>query len=98
MAAKAGKPAAKIVRKVVRPVFVVDGSRTPFLKARGKPGAFSAANLAMGAARPLLMRQAFAAGDLDEVIILQPEGQTAEYQDKNSGHERHYRDSPEQYA
>lgn len=59
----------KITRKVVRPVYVVDGSRTPFLKARGKPGVFSAANLAMGAARPLLARQSFEAGDLDEVIM-----------------------------
>ena len=59
----------KPVKKMVRPVFVVDGSRTPFLKARGKPGAFSAANLAMGAGRPLMARQAFEAGDLDEVIM-----------------------------
>lgn len=57
------------VRKMVRPVYVVDGSRTPFLKARGKPGVFSAANLAMGAGRPLLARQPFEPGDLDEVIM-----------------------------
>ncbi len=57
------------VRKMVRPVYVVDGARTPFLKARGKPGPFSASNLAMGAGRPLLARQPFAAGDLDEAIM-----------------------------
>jgi acetyl-CoA C-acetyltransferase len=59
----------KIVRRVVRPVYVIDGSRTPFLKARGKPGVFNAGNLAMGAARPLLARQPFKASDLDEVIM-----------------------------
>jgi acetyl-CoA C-acetyltransferase len=57
------------VRKMVRPVYVVDGARTPFLKARGKPGPFTAANLAVGAGRPLLARQPFEAGDLDEVIL-----------------------------
>lgn len=59
----------KIVRKEVRPVYIVDGSRTPFLKARGRPGVFSAANLALGAGRPLLARQPFAPADLDEVIM-----------------------------
>ena len=52
-----------------RPVFVVDGSRTPFLKARGKPGPFTASDLAVNAARPLLARQPIAPTDLDEVIF-----------------------------
>lgn len=52
-----------------RPVFTVDGSRTPFLKAGGKPGPFSASDLALQAARPLLARQPFAATELDEVIL-----------------------------
>ncbi len=52
-----------------RPVLVVDGSRTPFLKARGRPGPFSAAELALNAARPLLARQPFAATALDEVVF-----------------------------
>lgn len=52
-----------------QPVYVIDGSRTPFIKARGKPGAFSASDLAVAAARPLLARQPFSAGDLDEVIL-----------------------------
>ena len=52
-----------------RPVYVVDGSRTPFLKARGRPGPFAAADLAVAAGRPLLTRQPFAASDLDEVIL-----------------------------
>lgn len=51
-----------------RPVFIVDGSRTPFLKARGKPGPFMAADLAVAAGRPLLARQSFSPAELDEVI------------------------------
>ena len=50
-------------------VYVVDGSRSPFLKARGEPGPFSAAELALATARPLLMRQPFPAERLDEVIL-----------------------------
>ncbi|MCF6209820.1 MAG: acetyl-CoA C-acetyltransferase [Gammaproteobacteria bacterium] len=56
-------------RRVVHTVYVVDGARTPFLKARGKPGPFSAANLAVGAGRHLLARQSFEPGDIDEVIL-----------------------------
>lgn len=51
-----------------RPVYVVDGARTPFLKARGAPGPFSAADLATQAARSLLLRQPFAPTAFDEVI------------------------------
>ncbi len=49
-------------------VYVVDGNRTPFLKARGL-GAFSASDLAVQAGRTLLKRQPFAPSDLDDVII-----------------------------
>jgi acetyl-CoA C-acetyltransferase len=49
-------------------VYVVDGNRTPFLKAKGF-GAFSASDLAVQAGRTLLKRQLFAPRDLDEVII-----------------------------
>ncbi|MDH3980803.1 MAG: acetyl-CoA C-acetyltransferase [Gammaproteobacteria bacterium] len=52
-----------------RPVYVVDGSRTPFLKARGKPGPFTASDLAVAAGRPVLARQPFPASALDEVIL-----------------------------
>jgi acetyl-CoA C-acetyltransferase len=52
-----------------RPIYVVDGARTPFLKARGKPGPFSAGDLAVAAGRPLLARQPFSPTDLDEVIL-----------------------------
>src|SRR5690606_29883878 len=51
------------------PVYVIDGARTPFLKARGKRGPFSASDLAVGAGRPLLARNPVAATELDEVII-----------------------------
>jgi len=52
-----------------REVFIVDGSRTPFLKAKGKPGPFPAADLAVGCARPLLSRLSFEPTDIDEVIV-----------------------------
>ncbi len=53
-----------------RPVYLVDGTRTPFLKARGKPGSFYAADLAINAGRALLLRQpTIPAGAFDEVIF-----------------------------
>ena len=52
-----------------RAVYIVDGSRTPQLKARGRPGPFSASDLAVNAGRALLMRHAFDRGEIDEVII-----------------------------
>ena len=54
---------------VGREVYIVDGSRTPFLKAKGKPGPFPAADLAVGCALPLLARQPFEPSDIDEVIV-----------------------------
>ena len=54
---------------IPKPVYIVDGSRTPFLKAKGKPGNFAAIDLALGCARPLLARQPFPAEALDEVIV-----------------------------
>lgn len=50
-------------------VFVVDGARTPFLKARGDQGPFSAADLAVSAGRPLLARMPFPASAIDEVVV-----------------------------
>ena len=57
------------MRKKGRPVYLVDGSRSPFLKVRGGPGPFKAAGLAVAAARPLLLRQPFARDAFDEVIL-----------------------------
>jgi len=51
-----------------RDVYVVDGSRTPFLKAKGI-GAFSGSDLAVAAGMTLLNRQPFSPAELDEVII-----------------------------
>lgn len=50
------------------PVYIIDGARTPFIKAKGKPGPFSAADLGTAACKALLARQSFAATDIDEVI------------------------------
>ncbi len=52
-----------------REVYIVDGLRTPFLKARGKPGAYSASDLAVNAGRELLARQPFSPSDLGEVVL-----------------------------
>ncbi len=50
-------------------VFVIDGARTPFLKAQSSPGLFSASDLAIAAGRPVLARMPFAPSALDEVIV-----------------------------
>jgi acetyl-CoA C-acetyltransferase len=52
-----------------RPVYIVDGCRTPFLKSRGKPGPFRASDLAVAAGRALLLRQPFHPEELDEVLL-----------------------------
>ncbi|MGB8433334.1 MAG: acetyl-CoA C-acyltransferase, partial [Burkholderiales bacterium] len=52
-----------------RAIYVVDGARTPFLKARNRPGPFSASDLATQAGKQLLARQPFAPDELDEVIL-----------------------------
>src|ERR1700681_57635 len=54
---------------MTEPVYVVDGTRTPFLKARSKPGPFAASDLAVQAGRALLTRMPFAPDALDEVIL-----------------------------
>ena len=52
-----------------RAVYIVDGNRTPFLKAQGRPGPFWASDLAVAAGKSLLARQPFAPKALDEVIL-----------------------------
>ncbi|MEZ5763496.1 MAG: acetyl-CoA C-acetyltransferase [Xanthobacteraceae bacterium] len=54
---------------MARPVFIVDGSRTPFLRARSGPGPFTPVDLAVQCGRPLLARQPFAADAFDQVIL-----------------------------
>ena len=51
------------------PIYIVDGARTPFLKARNRPGPFAASDLATAAGSALLLRQNFAPDELDEVIL-----------------------------
>jgi len=55
--------------KLLKDVYIVDGCRTPFLKAHGRPGPFSASALAFTAGRALLARQPFEPAALDEVIV-----------------------------
>jgi acetyl-CoA C-acetyltransferase len=52
-----------------KPIYVVDGARSPFLKARNRPGPFAASDLATQAGRGLLLRQNFEPTQLDEVIL-----------------------------
>ncbi len=52
-----------------RPVYIVDGARTPFLKARGKPGPFKHADLAIQCARALIEKLPIEADVFDEVIF-----------------------------
>src|SRR4051794_23866220 len=54
---------------MARPVFIVDGSRTPFIKARSGPGPFTPVDLAVQCGRPLLLRQPFASNAFDQVIL-----------------------------
>jgi acetyl-CoA C-acetyltransferase len=54
---------------MARPVFIVDGSRTPFLKARSGPGPFTPVDLAVQCGRPLLARQPFAPDTFDQVVL-----------------------------
>ncbi|MFW6299505.1 MAG: acetyl-CoA C-acetyltransferase [Oceanicaulis sp.] len=52
-----------------RRVAVLDGARTPFIKARGEPGPFSPVDLAVAAGQQLALRQAKAMDAVEEVIL-----------------------------
>src|ERR1044072_8691810 len=54
---------------MAKPVFIVDGSRTPFLKARSGPGPFTPVALAVQCGRPVRRRQPFAPDVFDQVIL-----------------------------
>jgi acetyl-CoA C-acetyltransferase len=54
---------------VTSEVFIVDGARTPFQKARTGPCPFSAADLATAAGTAMLLRQPFSPAQLDDVIL-----------------------------
>lgn len=51
----------------MKSVYIVDMSRTPFIRATGV-GAFSAADLAVAACQPMLLRQPFSPSEIGEVI------------------------------
>lgn len=51
------------------PVYVIDGARSPFLKARNAPGPFTASDLAVQTGLALLLRQPFSPTELSEVIL-----------------------------
>ena len=51
-----------------RTVYVVDGRRTPILKATGVPGPFSASDLALACSRDLLMRYPRARPGIQELV------------------------------
>ena len=52
-----------------QPIYIIDGARTPFLKARNAPGPFAASDMATAAGSALLARQRFLPEQLDEVIL-----------------------------
>lgn len=51
-----------------RAVYIIDGARTPFLKASGKPNPLSASDLAVRAAQELIARQPFPPSAIEEVV------------------------------
>ena len=61
--------ASGIQEKGGRSVHVIDGARTPFLKAKTGMGPFTGSDLAVNAGRALLLRQPFEATAFDEVIV-----------------------------
>jgi acetyl-CoA C-acetyltransferase len=52
-----------------RPVYIIDGARSPFLKARRGPGPFTPVDLVVGCGRPLLARQPLPPDAFDDVIL-----------------------------
>ena len=59
----------KTTRLTGRAVLVVNGARTPFLKARGRPGPFSAADLAHAAGRCLLSRLGLEPEQIEQMVL-----------------------------
>ncbi len=51
-----------------KPVYIIDMSRTPFMRVAQGPGSFAAADLAIAACRPMLLRQKFLPSDIGEVV------------------------------
>ncbi len=57
------------MRDNLNDVYIVDGGRTPFLKAKGSPGKFKALDLAIQVVRPMLIRNGIGTDDVDELIV-----------------------------
>jgi len=55
--------------KLSKPIYVVDGVRTPFIKSRNVPGPFAASDLAVAAGRELLSRVPIKPSDIGETVI-----------------------------
>ena len=53
----------------MRDVYIVDGTRTPFLKAKGKPGDFLASDLAVQTGKQLLLKLSISPDLINEVIV-----------------------------
>lgn len=54
---------------LAKPVYLIDGARTPILKARGQAGPFASADLATLAGRHLLMKTGIDLSEIDETIL-----------------------------
>ena len=54
---------------MTRDVYIVDGARSPYLKAKGRPGPFSASDLATHVGRSLFNRLALSPEAVDQVIL-----------------------------
>ncbi len=63
------RPRRRKLQAKGRDVYIVDGARTPFLKAGNKPGPFTPVDLAVQAGRTLLLRQPFDPREIDDVIL-----------------------------
>ncbi len=59
----------KLKSNYAREVFIVDGKRSPYLKARSEAGPFSASDFATHVGRQLLLGQSFSPEDINEVIV-----------------------------
>ncbi|MBP9722280.1 MAG: acetyl-CoA C-acetyltransferase, partial [Gammaproteobacteria bacterium] len=53
----------------MRNVYIVDGTRTPFLKAKGRPGEFFGSDLAVQAGKQLLLKLNISPNLIEEVVI-----------------------------
>lgn len=64
-----GRHTITVTQPQHRPVYIVDGARTPFLKVAGATGPFTPVDLAVQCGRPLLLRQPFSPESVDRVIL-----------------------------